>query len=733
MMKNFHTIIASWTGKLVWLTIVSAILIFCGRNLRAEESLETPLSTNKEKGKTTYQAEAVLVTAQKREENVQDIPDSITVLDELDISDAGITDMVSLSTYVPNFEFYNFGSRWHSQTYIRGIKTLNNSEPSTGLYVDGVNYSKSYLFDFPLFDVERVEVLRGPQGTLYGRNTMAGVINIHTRTPDNETRAQISGTYASYNEKQIQGHVQTPILKDKLFLGISGLISSSDGYMENDIDGVGEDGRHQDGQAGRIKLRYLPAPKWDITLSLDAQHHDDGAFPFRRTQRNSFVKAGILEADSPYHYSHDFDGTSENDFWGTTLNTSVDTKIGKVTSITGYRDFDNEDIIDSDFSPLDAARMKYLLQERTFSQELRIASPENKTGPKWLAGIYYFHINSDKERTNYYQSAMANSPSNPFAPGTGARKTQSKGTNSGEALFGQITWPVFNTLDITTGLRYEIEDAQMDATIFYTPGGGAATATQQPYQESRFTALLPKLSVGWHFMDDKMLYTTVSRAHRSGGFNDPSVGGDPYDEEYSWVYEAGIKSEFFQNRLTINICGFYTDIEDEQLTRFDEYNQSYLENAGESHRMGMEFEAGWFISKDLEIFASFTWIEAEYDKYTDPITGQNFQGNTTFGVPDYTYTLGFQYRRPLWGEWNGFCRAEVVGTGRRFFDDTNTVKEPGYELVNLKLGLEGTHWDGYVWAKNLFDRHYCIFENVDRGITEDGEPLTIGITLSYRF
>jgi len=732
-MKNFYTIIASRTGKWVWLTIISAILICSGQNLLAQESLETPPSTKEESSETPHQAEALIVTAQKREENVKDIPDSITVLDELDISDAGITDMVSLSTYVPNFEFYNFGSRWHSQTYIRGIKTLNNSEPSTGLYVDGVNYSKSYLFDFPLFGVERVEVLRGPQGTLYGRNTMAGVINIHTRTPDNETRAQISGTYANYNEKQIQGHVQTPIVKDKLFFGISGLIASSDGYMENDVEGVGEDGRHEDGQAGRLKLRYLPAPEWDITLSLDAQHHDDGAFPLRRTQRNSFVTAGKLEADSPYHYSHNFDGTSENDFWGATLNTSVDTKLGTVTSVTGYRDFNNEDVIDSDFSPLDAARMKYVLQERTFSHELRIASPDDKTGPQWLAGIYYFYIDSDKERTNYYQSAMANSPSNPFSPGTGARMTQSKGTNSGEALFGQITWPVSKTLDITTGLRYEMEDAQMDATVFYTPAGGTTTTTQHPYQESRFTALLPKLSMGWHFMDDKMLYTTVSRAHRSGGFNDPNVGAVPYDEEYSWVYEAGIKSEFFQNRLTVNLCGFYTDIEDEQITRFDEYNQSYLENAGESHRLGMEFEADWFISKDLEIFASFTWLQAEYDKYTDPITGEDFEGNTTFGVPDYTYTLGFQYRRSLWMDWNGFCRAELAGTGPRYFDDANTVKEPGYELVNLKLGLEGTHWDGYVWAKNLFDRHYCIFENVDRGITEDGEPLTIGITLSYRF
>ncbi len=732
-MKKLCTIAASRASKGMWLTIMAAIFICSGPDLKAGESLETSRSVDKKSGNTPYQAEEMIVTAQKRKENVQDIPDSITVLNEIQIADAGITDMVSLSTQIPNLEFYDFGSRWHCQTYIRGIKSLNNSEPSTGLYVDGVNYSKSYLFDFPLFDVERIEVLRGPQGTLYGRNTMAGVINIHTMTPDNETRAQISGTYASYNEKQVQGHIQTPILKDKLFFGISGLFSSSDGYMENDVEGVGEDGRHKEGQAGRLKLRYVPAPQWDMTLSVDGQHHEDGAFPFRRTQRNSFVSNGILEADSPYDYSHDFDGTSENDFWGATLNTCVDTKIGRVTSITGYRDYDNEDLVDSDFSPLDAARMKYVLQERTFSQEIRIVSPEKQTGPKWLAGIYYFHINSDKERTNYFRSAMANSRSNPFAPGTGARMTQTNGTNYGQAMFGQITWPVLEAIDITTGLRYEVEEAQMDATIFDTPQGGTTTSAQQPYQESRFTALLPKFSAGWHFMDDQMLYATVSKAHRSGGFNAPNVGGAPYDEEYSWVYETGIKSGFFQNRLTVNICGFYTDIKDEQITRFNEYNQSYLENAGESHRLGLEIEAGWFILNDLELFGAFTWIEAEYDMYTDPVTGEDFGGNTTFGVPEYTFNLGCQYRRPLWKEWNGFCRAELVGTGPRYFDDANTVKEPGYERVNLKLGIEGTHWDGYVWVKNLFDEQYCIFENVDRGITEDGEPITIGITLSYRF
>ena len=675
----------------------------------------------------------VTVTAQKRIENVQNVPDGITVLNKVEIEDSGIVDMTALSTHVPNLEFYDFGSRWHNQSYIRGIKSLPNSEPSMGYYVDGVNYSKSYMFAFPLFDVERIEVLRGPQGTLYGRNTMAGVINVHTKTPDNDVAAGLSGSMGSYNERQLKGYAQGPIVTDTLFLGLAGLVTTGDGYMENDVPGVGEDGRHQDGAAGRMKLRFLPSPKWDISLSLDGQQHDDGAFPFRRTERNAYVKNGILFADDAYHYSHDFAGTSENDYWGLALNANVDTAWGRLTAISGYRDFDNEDWIDSDFSPLDAARMRNCITERTFSQELRLASAENQDGITWLTGGYYFYIDENKKRTNYYRSAMAGSPSNPFRPGTGERLTDTDGLNEGAAAFGQFTYPIRNTLELTLGLRYEFENAEMDAAVHDTPDGGDATTTVQPSMENDFAAWLPKLSLAWHFIPGQMLYATFSRAHRSGGFNSPDVGGLPYDEEYSWVYEIGSKSSFFSNRLTLNLAGFYTDIEDEQITRFNAYNQSFLENAGASHRIGVEAEARYAIGQGLDLTAAFGWVEAQYDQYNDPVTGDDYEGNTVFGVPDYNFNVGLQYRRPLWGQWNGFGRVEVSGVGRRYFDDANTVKDLPYELVNLKLGLEGLHWDGYVWANNLFDCQYRIFENVNRGITEDGEPLTIGVSLAYRF
>lgn len=680
-----------------------------------------------------YTLELITVTAQKRLEKVQDIPDSITVLDDIEIEDAGITDMVSLAANVPNLEFYNFGSRWHSQVFMRGIKSLCNSEPGTGLYVDGVNYSKSHMFAFPLFDVERIEILRGPQGTLYGRNTMAGVINVHTKKPDNETAAAVEVSLDDYNQRQIKGYLRTPLIDDKLFFGITGLVSTRDGYMENSVPGVGEDGRHMDGKAGRIKLRFRPTHDWDITLSLDGQQNDDGAFTFRRTSRNALVKNGMLAEDTPYHYSHDFAGTSENDFWGASLNANYDMGIGHLTSITGYRDFDNKDMVDSDFSPLDMAHMKKVLKECSFSQEIRLASAEDQYSFNWLIGLYYFNIEADDNITNYFRPAMANSPANPFSPGTGARLTETHGENEGVALFGQITYPIRQTLDLSLGMRYEYESAEMDAAIRNMPNNNVETTINQSASKNDFYAFLPKISLAWHFTSEQMLYVTLARAHRSGGFNGPTMGGKPYNEEYSWAYEIGTKSSFLDNRLTLNIAGFYTDIEDEQITLFNTYNQSYLENAGASHRFGVETEASYTLYRGLDLKAAFAWIEAQYDQYNDPVTDADYHGKTIFGVPDYTFSVALQYRRHLWHDYNLFGNIKFSGVGTRYFDDANTVEELPYELCSFKLGLEGNHMDYYLWINNLFDRHYRIAENVSRGITEDGEPRTIGGSITYRF
>ncbi len=707
-----------------FLSLVITIVLLTGHTAYAAD--------NPQRSIMHHQLDPITVTAQKQSQDVQDIPNSITVLNDEAIEEAHISDMDRLSDNVPSLEFYNFGSRRHSLTFMRGIKSLHNAEPAIGYYVDGVNYSKSYMFDFPLFDVERIEVLRGPQGSIYGRNTMGGVINIYTRKPDNRTTIGLTGSLENYDSRELQGYLRMPLIENRLFLGIAGLVSAGDGYMTNDY-GSGRNGRYTDGQSGRLQLRYMPGSTWDITLALDGQQHDEGAFVFRRTERNAFVKNGMFAADKRYHYSHDFEGKAENRYWGSSLNITHDLNFGRLTSITGFRTYDNEEMIDTDFSPLDMARMRYVIDEKNFSQEIRLASPERSRSFQWLTGVSYFYTDSQNKATTYYRPAMAGSPANPFRPLTDERLKATESNNEGIAVFGQATCPLLEKLDLTMGLRYEYEQAAMDAAITDSPEGGTSSTIISPSLDNDFSALSPKASLTWHFNEERMIYATFAGGYRSGGFNVFGEKGT-YDEEYSRLYEIGVKSVYFDNRLRLNLAGFYTDIEDEQIALFDtDTNQPYISNAGASHRLGLEAEAEAVVLPGLELSTSFSWIEAEYDDYNDPATGKNYEGNSVFGVPDYTFNIALQYRRPLSARWGLFSRAELSGVGTRYFDDANTVKDPPYELLNLKLGVESDHLDFYAWAYNLLDRHYILFENVAKGIAEDGKPLTAGISMTYRF
>lgn len=505
--------------------------------------------------------------------------------------------------------------------------------------------------------------------------------------------------------------------------------------MENDIETGEDDGRHSTGGAGRFKLTFLPTDKLDVTVTLDGQTYEEGAFPFRRTSRNALVKKGILESDRKYHYSQNFAGRADTDFWGLSLNASYQLPLGTLTSITGHRDYRVDEYIDTDISPLDLTRLHYKQEDISFSQEFRLASPETDDRFRWLTGLYYFKNNAENRSGVSFGSAMAGSPQNPFGAGTGNRLDISDDRREGAAVFGQGTYRFWEEFDLTLGLRYEYEDAENMWTRKDTPSGGATNTRAFPSDDAYFEALLPKVSLAWHMTDTHMVYTTFAGGHRSGGFNKLAPAGrKAYEEETSWLYEIGTKLGFLNNRLTMNLAGFYMDIEDEQITRFDTtLNTPYNINAGTSHRLGIETEIRYTPFNGLNLMAGMAVLEAVYDSYSDPALGKDYDGNQVFNVPELSGNIGVQYRRPLTGQWNFMGRVDVAGVGKRYLDDANEVEEGPYALVNAKFGIEGEHLDIHLWADNLFDCHYIVFENTRKGITEDGPPLTAGVSFSYRF
>lgn len=676
----------------------------------------------------SFKLPPVVVKAEKRTEDAQYVPASITVLEAGEIKDMGIKNTDDLARHVPNLEYVDFGSRRHGLMFLRGIKSLPNGEPSTGYYVDGINYSKPYMFNFPLFDVELVEVLKGPQGTLYGRNTVGGVINVYTRKPSNEVTLDAGVSLGDYEQREVQASVSGPLVEDKLFLGVYGLAAYRDGYMVNDVHTAGKDGRYQDGKAGRLKLRYVVNNDWEMSLNVDAQQHDDGAYTGRRTPRNRLVRAGRVGVDRPYHYSHDYEGKQDNYCWGTALDSTYETGVGTFRSLTGYRVFDSDEDIDSDFSPLDIMRKMYVQTDNDFSQELRLVSPDSEGDFKWLLGAYFFHLRSRTEVSNLFGEDSR-------APG---RKVHfdTKRKNIGGSVFGQGTYMLFDKLDVTLGLRGAYERAAIDSSQFDTRPVGPTRLVANVDDSKVFTAFLPKISLAWHFNENHMTYATVARAHRSGGFNDVSAprGKEDYDEEYSWLYEIGVKSLFFDQRLMLNLSGFYTKIDEEQLPLLNVRNmQSYTANAGESHRTGMEIESRFKLTQDIVLSANASWIDARFDEYYDPVLRLDYKDNRIFCVPQYTYSVGLDYRRELVKGWSVFGRADLMGVGSRYFDDANTVKDDPYELVNLRLGIEGDHFECEVWVKNLFDKEYVAFENTRAGVAEDGAPRMFGVNFGYTF
>jgi len=674
--------------------------------------------------------EAVVVTAEKRAEDAQKVASSMSVFDAADIEDMDIRETRDLAEYVPNMEFRDFGSKRHGLLFMRGIKSLPNGQAGTGFTLDGLSYSKAYMFmGFPLFDVDRVEVLRGAQGILYGRNTTAGVVNIYTAEPGDTFSSRLSTSFGNDGARELRVNASGPLVDDKLYIGLYGMAAAEDSYMKNDIDADGRDGRHKDGKAGRLKLRYEVGKDWKTTLTIEGQRHEDGSFPLKRTERNGYVKAGALGTDGRYKYSHDFEGTEDNAVWSMTLNSALETGIGTVHSITGFQNYDCNEWIDADASPFDAMRKNMRLRDKDLSQEFRLTSPDGEAPFRWIAGTYLFHFDGGNRVINHYGVA------HPRLAGW-VDDFDTTLRNTGAAVFGEGTYTLFSRLDLTLGLRGEYERTQGKSTWVRTNAGGVSAQRRSFDESANYTSLLPKVALAWHFTDDVMGYGSVTKAHKVGGYNSAAApaGSEGYGEEECWLYEIGVKSYLLDRRLMVNAAGFYTAIENEQLPLFVVgTTQGYLANAGESHRTGLELESRYKLTDAWTVSGSVSWIDARFDDYKDAANGIDYSDNRVFCVPEYSYSLRVDYREAVAPDWELFGFVGLSGTGPQYFDDANRVKQGAYELVNVRAGFQWKDLECSLWSRNVFDTYYVAFENTTAGFAEDGRPRTFGASLSYTF
>jgi iron complex outermembrane receptor protein len=682
------------------------------------------------------QLDEVIVKAQKMQEPLQQIPLSVTSLSSQQVEDYRLWNLKDLTGIIPNLYSSNPGDN-RNIISLRGIATTSY-DPTVATYIDGVNQFGLDTYIPQLFDIEQIEVLRGPQGTLYGRNAMGGVINITTKQPLNKTDGFAEINAGNYGQQRYSLGLRIPLVRDKLFLGAAGLYNAFNGFYINEFNNTRLDRQHS--ILGNYYLKYLPSNKWDITLNvknyanrnygpfaLSVSPDDALANPFRVNQ-NATTKMidNILNASLAINYNRD--GIN-------------------VASISTYqKNYRYYTLpIDGDFSPLDAVTLvnnygNKFNKVEVVTQEFKFSSPSQLSNIKWVAGIYGFYKYSPSKTGSHFGEDAA-------VVGSSLTDFTSINTNVehnyGTAGYGQLTYSIHPKWEITAGLRYDYEHKKEQVKGEFQPDGQEAMLTQaDTSSKAGFKAFSPKLSVLYLVTQNNNIFAAFSRGFRAGGIS--QLSADPsqpplfaYQPEYSNNFEIGSKNLFFNKKLRLNLSLFYIKVNNAQVpTLILPEAITVTKNAGKLNSYGAETEMEAKVLKNLDIGYSFGYTHARYQELTISSNGEmlSLKGNQQIYTPATTSMLAIQYTLAINSiqQYKIITRAEWRAIGTQYFDLANNIEQKGYSVYNARLGLKTKIAGLYIWGSNLFNKRYIDYA-YDFGASHLGAPRTYGITLRKDF
>lgn len=701
---------------------------------------EIPVTTNEpvniQLTETIAQLDDVVVTAEKREVALQRVPVSVTALSARQAEEYRLWNSKDLSAIAPNLFVTNSGDN-RNVTGIRGI-TTTSYDPAVTTYIDGVNQFSLDTYIGQLFEVERVEVLRGPQGTLYGRNAMGGVINIITKQPINTTKAAAEVNLGNYDRQRYSASFSTPLVKDKLLLGATLMYDKMDGYYTNTYTNSNFDKQHA--VIGNYYMKYLISPKWNI--SLNAKHQlsrNNGPFPLAPSVEDAIKEPYTVNQDAATELVDNVVNVS-----ATVQYTGKDFNFSSQTAYqNNYRYYDQP--VDADFSPLDAITIinnygKPWNNVEAVTQEFRFSSPAS-VGAKWqwTAGSYLFYQdNPTKQATHFGADApLLGIPDTDFSV-----INTSTGTRKGVAVYGQGTYALNHALALIAGLRYDYEYARLNVRGQYQkdPDPEPVFDTQPDTASSAgFNAFSPKLGLQYTVSSQTMLFATYSRGFRTGGFT--QLSSDPsqpplyqFDPETSNNYEAGIKNTFAGNRLRLNATVFYSTINNAQVPTLVLPDAiTVTRNAGKIESKGVELELAALPFKGLEASYALGYTDAVYTELKVPSDGAavDLGGNKQVFTPSVTSMLALQYNHALSPKLNLVVRGEWAYFGEQYFDLANTIRQSPYHLLNTRIGLNTKQAGIYFWMRNITGTEYIAYA-YEFGATHLGDPKTYGVTFSVQ-
>ncbi|QES87639.1 TonB-dependent receptor [Rhizosphaericola mali] len=675
------------------------------------------------------QLDDIVVSSDKIETRLQQTPVAVSSLSAQKLNDYRAWNIADLTALVPSLYVIEHGNSTGSNFFnIRGTMGFSNGQ-SVATYVDGVYQFDYYSAPINFNNIERIEILRGPQGTLYGRNAFSGVVNIFTKKPTNGLHGYAEVDLGNYGQQRYTVGINTPIVKDKLFFNVSGQYNGRGSiYSDPTLNMKHYDGRKDYNINGNLK--YFVNDKWQININAKTEHDDDrGAYPW--------AASDSAARNHPYQYFGNWENIEKRNNTNVSATINYFGKHFNFTSITSGIDYHIwiPGRYDFDFTSANLISGSNATRSRELTQEFRFTSPASISKWKWTGGAFLF---AEKIKTNtntYYDEDYA--AYNPSAPYGTLTYTESK--NSGIAFFGQATYNLTSKLNITMGARYDVERRQQDQTINYEKDEVITPLSGLESNHRTFNAFTPKVTLSYKLTDNSLVYASFAKGFRVGGFNigATTVSQQFYSPEKSDNYEVAIKNNLFDNRLKLNVTAFYLQQKDQQVGTSTDGVNSLTLNVGNMNNFGIETEVTAILVKNLSIDWNASWSDAKYAKlnlydYTSGST-VNYKGNRPINNPNISSMLAVQYNFPLTQTKQSlslFVRGEYRYIGKYYLDFVNTDTQSGYGLVNARAGITAKKFEIAFWGRNINNVRYIAY---GYGSYLLGSPRMYGVTFSIRF
>ncbi|MBL8648727.1 MAG: TonB-dependent receptor [Sphingosinicella sp.] len=701
--------------------------------------------------------EEIVVTAQKRAQNLQDVPVSVTAFSDTAIREAGFTNSLSIGDQVPNLEIKTFGGV--PNIFIRGVGNNDFNASSIGpisIYRDDVVVASTGSQIFSLFDLERIEVVRGPQGTLFGKNTTGGAIQFFSKLPGDEFEGNARFGYGRFDLFEAEAAASLP-LGEGLSLRVAGIVRRRDGEKTNLF--TGEDAINVDEAAARAILRWHPSADTDVRLSIGGGR--DRSDYLENKPVGTIDGADLFGYTDPYPDKANllnFNGPSRNHSDNLFINLNITQSIGDLTfkSITGYDKSDVDNRVDVDGGPFRIDEITFLTDAEQITQEFQLAYD---SGPlNAIGGLFYFQENLDADSNADLLGELS------FADGALPLITRATRKNKAYAIFGQATYAVAPAFRVTLGGRYTIDKVRATHRADLVPGffdadipdGAAVPLVPFARMKDTFKSFSWRVSADYNVTDDVLAYASIDKGFKAGGFNIGIITSvaerTQVDPEYLTSYEIGIKSTLFDRRLRLNVSAFYYDYTDLQVLSVNRQAGSTvptlgLDNAADAEIKGIELEATALPTDWLDLGLNLGILDAKYKNYLsgaiDPETGEprDFSGNRLPGAPKFTLSTFAQVTIPV-GDFETRWRAEYNYTGKKYYNNAQSdliSSGEGYGLLNLRATLAdpAKGWELAAWAKNVTGKAYIVDATDTSGFgfvpRYYGERATYGVELSLRF